>query len=532
MRKLLVLLFVIFVTLMVAGCDFLPSSVTVTSIEVTGQQSSFDGNFQLSDLTVKVNRSDGSYLSEPLSEAMLSAADLEKFTQEGTHTISVTYLNQTTSFEITIQGEKGDPGNDGREVVFQVAGGYIQWQYDGDTTWTNLIEVADLTGPAGPSGSDGAAGPTGENGKQVVFQLSATHLQWKYEGDATWIDLIALTELMGEDGANGIDGLDGEDGKQIILQVGTTHIQWQYEGDATWNDLIALSELIGPQGEDGQDYIPEMVTVTFDLDGGTMPEGVLSTVEIQKGNSMVLPIPTKANHQFAGWFTGFTVNDNQFFNYIPISQNMTLYAIWQEEFVEEFTVTFFDGSFEYDRVDNIPSGSNVFLPMAPTKPGFIFKGWTASSGGTAIVSFPVVVTTNRNFYAVWEEEPATLENHFFLRKVSQTASQLVVEVVLGGEANVSGYDLRLNYEAEDLTYASYVNNKPNIINTDVAGTILFNFSDVMNNITQETILLTVTFNIVQAVSTTIDVVVVEATMVDSNYDIFVVETNATGMTVQ
>ena len=39
-------------------------------------------------------------------------------------------------------GTNGTNGVDG-EVLFQVAEGYIQWQYAGDLTWNNLIDLAD-----------------------------------------------------------------------------------------------------------------------------------------------------------------------------------------------------------------------------------------------------------------------------------------------------------------------------------------------------------------------------------------------------
>lgn len=47
----------------------------------------------------------------------------------------------------SISGEDGAPGLDGidgREIVLQVADGYIQWQYLGDTNWMNLISLDEL----------------------------------------------------------------------------------------------------------------------------------------------------------------------------------------------------------------------------------------------------------------------------------------------------------------------------------------------------------------------------------------------------
>ena len=52
----------------------------------------------------------------------------------------------------------------------------------------------------GPKGEDGAAGTDGDDGAEVQLQKSATHIQWRYVGDLTWTDLVALNDLKGEAG--------------------------------------------------------------------------------------------------------------------------------------------------------------------------------------------------------------------------------------------------------------------------------------------------------------------------------------------
>jgi hypothetical protein len=46
----------------------------------------------------------------------------------------------------------------------------------------------------------------GEDGREVQLQKSATHIQWRYEGEAAWTNLVALSELEGEPGAQGDPG--------------------------------------------------------------------------------------------------------------------------------------------------------------------------------------------------------------------------------------------------------------------------------------------------------------------------------------
>ena len=63
----------------------------------------------------------------------------------------------------------GASGKDGREVELQNNGTAIQWRYVGDSSWTDLVQLSEITGPqgpVGPAGKDGAQGPKGDTGEQ------------------------------------------------------------------------------------------------------------------------------------------------------------------------------------------------------------------------------------------------------------------------------------------------------------------------------------------------------------------------------
>lgn len=142
-------------------------------------------------------------------------------------------------------GADGAPGSDGREVELQTNATHVQWRYAGDLTWTDLVPLITITGPAGADGADGAAGADGANGREVQLQAGTTHIQWRYVGDTTWIDLVSLAAITGPAGA------DGGDGREVELQANATHVQWRYVGDPTWTDLVPLSAITGPAGADG-----------------------------------------------------------------------------------------------------------------------------------------------------------------------------------------------------------------------------------------------------------------------------------------
>jgi hypothetical protein len=168
-------------------------------------------------------------------------------------------INGATKEVVLIAG--GDPvpgpaGTDGREIELQTSATHIQWRYVGETTWLNLIALSAITGPAGDDGEDGAPGAPGADGvdgREIELQVTATHIQWRYVGSATWTNLVALSVITGpagDDGAPGAPGSDGDDGREIELQTSLTHIQWRYTG-GTWINLIALADLEGEQGLPG-----------------------------------------------------------------------------------------------------------------------------------------------------------------------------------------------------------------------------------------------------------------------------------------
>nr|WP_320665589.1 InlB B-repeat-containing protein [Paracholeplasma sp.] len=188
-----------------------------------------------------------------------------------------------------IRGAAGEPGENGKNVQFDVTETHIVWQYEGDETWTELILLSSfkgedgLQGPAGNNGKDGISvvgsyineagilflelsdeteievglvrGRDGSDGKEVEFNVTETHIVWRYVGDTDWVDLVSLSTL------KGIDGTNGSNGKEVLFDVTETHIVWQYEGDETWTDLILLSSfkgedgLQGPAGNNGKDGI-------------------------------------------------------------------------------------------------------------------------------------------------------------------------------------------------------------------------------------------------------------------------------------
>lgn len=294
--------------------------------------------FDFNDIMILVTNSDGSIVSLPLTGAMLSSSDLAKLSTVGTHTITVIYQGHSTSFVITlveddlalqlwpiyelgfstgaisstydewIQSIRGSDGAAGREITLRVAEGQIQWQYVNATTWTNLISVASLIG---------------QNGKEVTFQIASGYLQWQYSGDATWQNLLLLSSLSGADGVTptisiSIDGF------------------WVINGIKSEFRAVPETPVI------------QKVTLTFDSTGGFLSEAtMLNYQNLNKGDIVILPVPTKAGSLFAGWFTGTTANDGQFTNTSILVCDLLLVAHWLPDYAQLRTL-----------LDTLASGSN------------------------------------------------------------------------------------------------------------------------------------------------------------------------------
>jgi hypothetical protein len=80
-------------------------------------------------------------------------------------------------------GDDGDDGTDGREIELQASVTHIQWRFVGEVSWTNLIALSSITGPAGTNGTNGTNG--------AGFTAGTTAGDIKYWDGAAWVNLAA-----------------------------------------------------------------------------------------------------------------------------------------------------------------------------------------------------------------------------------------------------------------------------------------------------------------------------------------------------
>ena len=141
-------------------------------------------------------------------------------------------------------------------------------------------------------------------------------------------------------------------------------------------------------------------TVSFNANGGT---GTMADVTGVSG-SYTLPangFTAPLGQQFKGWArsaSGAVITDAS----ITVTENTTLYAIWETIPATEYTITFNgNGGTPSAGTMSTAGGKLTSLPTATRSGSYSFDGWyTAASGGTQITT-AYVFSANTTVYAHW-----------------------------------------------------------------------------------------------------------------------------------
>lgn len=167
---------------------------------------------------------------------------------------------------------------------------------------------------------------------------------------------------------------------------GGTAVSFPYEPEVTRD--ITLYAL----------WTPNTNSASFVSQGGS---AVSPASFVTGGEISSAPVaPTRVGYTFAGWSEtedGTAVS----FPYTPdATEDITLYALWT---VTPFAVNFDSKGGSAVIASSFVSGGEISsAPVAPTRVGYTFAGWSVTDGGTA-VSFPYTpsVAVDITLYAKW-----------------------------------------------------------------------------------------------------------------------------------
>lgn len=146
-------------------------------------------------------------------------------------------------------------------------------------------------------------------------------------------------------------------------------------------------------------------TLSFNANGGSVSRSSQSvsyngTYGGSYGN---LPTPTWTGHSFSGWYTASSGGTRKYAtDTYATAGNSTLYAHWS---INTYTVTFHDnGGSGSPTAITQNYGTTVTIPQTkPTRQGYKFLGWAASSTGSKVYDpgGTFTLTGDTHLYAVW-----------------------------------------------------------------------------------------------------------------------------------
>ena len=260
---------------------------------------------------------------------------------------------------------------------------------------------------------------------------ATVYAQWKQNNEKTV--LYVANGGVFADGNETMEGVTDSDGvaRQPLAPTreGYTFTGWTY--DAAGTEPVDFTKPIQGGGQHATFFAQwaELANnekdVLYVANGGVFADGneVLQGVTDGDGVARQPLAPTREGYTFAGWTYDSKGTDPVDFDnpLVGGGKHATLYAQWnaveEDNSIDVLYVanggTFFDGS---DALQGVTDGDGVARqPLAPTREGYTFAGWTYDSKGTDPVDFSKPVQGGGDhvtFYAQWtKNETPAVQTH-------------------------------------------------------------------------------------------------------------------------
>jgi len=157
--------------------------------------------------------------------------------------------------------------------------------------------------------------------------------------------------------------------------------------------------------------IVQNVNLIFNANGGTPPT---QTITRQVGSPIgsMPPNPTRAGHNFVGWFTAQTGGNQITGTMLVPSGGATYWARWSVQAPQNATVIFnANGGTLSPTTRVVTIGSTVGALPTPTRHNHVFVGWFTAQTGGVQVSANTIVNGNVTYWARWQEQTVTINWH-------------------------------------------------------------------------------------------------------------------------
>lgn len=203
------------------------------------------------------------------------------------------------------------------------------------------------------------------------YDLAAGTSLAKFQGT---VSTLELWEMLGQD-------------IYVSNSVGMSATQiYRYTGAGSGLSLQLLTQ-------------PTTYTVNFDANGGS---GSMAA-QVSSASANLTPNAfTRTGYTFTGWNTAANGSGTPYANSASyaFAGNVTLYAQWT---ANSYNVNFDSQGGSAVSASTFTTGGSLTLPSGPTRAGYAFTGWYASSSGGASLSSPYTpgVTVAITLYAQW-----------------------------------------------------------------------------------------------------------------------------------
>lgn len=158
------------------------------------------------------------------------------------------------------------------------------------------------------------------------------------------------------------------------------------------------------------------MTVTFDANGGSVPEGSESKTVTYESTYGTLPEPQRDGYKWDGWFTAAS-GGTKVVSTSTVNSKVahTLYAHWTKDVITvKVLLNANGGNVETDSVDVTYDNPYGDLPQPDERSEYNFDGWfTEETGGSEVKSTTkVTLETQHTLYAHWTKKVITVTVNF------------------------------------------------------------------------------------------------------------------------
>ena len=226
--------------------------------------------------------------------------------------------------------------------------------------------------PALPSSSSSSPGSSSETSKVETSSSDSEPVSVVSNELISESDGVRTYKIVFSDGTetvysvkDGADEAKGPDGTYIVevKKTGTDGNVDTYTIYLTNGTTFTFTVTNGTAAEPS-----DKVTVSFDANGGKLET---TTIEVEKGSTTELPIPTRNGYTFLGWYTEKRIDSACYNNTTPISGDVTLIARWtpiggdwttvQSYWVSEMNSTYYSSLLSVEQTYEYEGEFNDFI---------------------------------------------------------------------------------------------------------------------------------------------------------------------------